>query len=385
MNICIALMSVTFLLIFYAMIGYPVLLLIIDRLRKPTAMKKVYDYEPIVSYMIVAHNEEKVIEEKLNNALQLDYSKEKLQIVVASDFSTDRTNQLVKQFAVQHQEYEIILCETQNHYGKTNAQNEARKLCKGEIIIMTDANAMLQNNAIKELVASFSENDIAYVCGQLVYTNLDNITGQSESTYWNIDLRMRDIESRMQTITAGNGSIYAVRNEDYIDIPVISCHDATMPYLYALQGKKAKYNPQAISYEKSGQTNADEFGRKVRMNRGILNVFANSVKALNIFKYKWFSVFYFGHRTCRYLLWFNHIIFFGASFGLAILSNSIASWMLVLLQIVAICLGCYSIKHVFRIKSIKMVGYYAMTVIAQAVGAYRQFVGKSKSTWEKNR
>lgn len=381
--ICIVILAVSFFFIFYAMVGYPAVILLLGKLKKPAKIKKDSGYEPTVSYMIVAHNEEKVILNKLNNALELDYKKDKLQIIIASDFSTDKTNEIVKNFIESHPELNIILHETVEHKGKTNAQNEAQKLAAGEILVMTDANAYLAPDAVKELVSCFADKDVSYVCGKLTYSNNENDTAASESSYWNLELKIRDIESRLQTITAGNGSLYAVRNAEYILVPLSNCHDDMMPYRYALRKKKALFNPDAVSYEKAGENNKDEFKRKVRMNRTILDIFVKMWRPLNIFRYKWFSVFYFGHRTCRYLLWLNHLIFFMASVALTAIGYYIAGGVLVGLQLFAILLGLISVKHTVKFKLFRMLGYYSMTILAQMFAALKQMAGKSKPTWEK--
>ncbi len=379
----IILMGISCFVIFYAMIGYPITLLLIDKISENDSIKKDYNYEPAVTYMIVAHNEEDVIYKKMENALELDYPKEKLQILIASDYSTDKTDAIVEKFVNDNQDYNIILYRTLEHKGKTNAQNEAVGISIGEIVVMTDANAILNRNAIRELVASFTSDDIVYVCGRLEYSNIGNETSESESKYWNLDLKMRDIESRIQTITAGNGSIYAVRKKEYIITPLIRCHDGYLPFQYALKEKRCIFNPDAVSYEKAGEDNRDEFKRKVRMNRTILEIFNSAPKVMNPLKYKWFSLFYFGHRTCRYLLWLMHIIFFGASIVLLFLCQSVIAWLIVIAQVIGLGLGIASINHQFRNKYIRMIGYYSMTVIAQMVAAFKQITGQTKATWEK--
>lgn len=376
-------MSISFFFVFYAMVGYPLFLLFLAMIKRPPKMVKLYDYEPTVSFMIVAHNEEKVIENKLKNALEIDYPREKLQIIVASDFCTDNTNAIVERFIEENSGYNIVLYKSKEHKGKTNAQNEAQKISSGEILVMTDANALFDRNAVRELVSSFVNEKVVYVCGKLAYTNDDNKTSATESSYWNLDMKLRDIESRFQTITAGNGSIYAVRNSEYIDINPIDCHDSAMPYIYAIDKKKALFNPDAISYEKAGETNIDEFKRKVRMNRTILNIFKDCWKPMNIFKYKWFSVFYFGHRTCRYLIWLNHLIFFITTIIFTVIGFYIPGGILVGLQLIALIVGLIATKYTFKFKPFRILGYYVMTVLAQMVGAFRQLTGKSKPTWEK--
>jgi cellulose synthase/poly-beta-1,6-N-acetylglucosamine synthase-like glycosyltransferase len=368
--------------IFYAMIGYPLVLIFLDKLFKPKEHDHDYSYMPSVTIMVVAHNEEKVIQEKLKNVSALDYPSDKLEILVASDNSTDATNEIVKTFIQANPEKRIRLFEVKERKGKTNAQNEAQKTVDSEVLVMTDANAMLKENAIKELVSMFTDPSIVYVTGRLSYVNsLDNLTSYAESSYWNIDLKMRDIESRFQTITAGNGALYAVRNSEYIDFDPIRCHDSAMPQYYGLQKKKALFCPTAIAYEKAGENDGDEFKRKIRMARGILrSVFPNPVM-LNIFRLKWFSFFYLGHRVVRSALFLSHIVVFLTSLFLAL--NGHPFFFTVLVMQIVFYFFAILPKVGIKNKLIKFISYYCMTILAQAIGAYNMITGKSKPFWEK--
>ena len=248
---------------------------------------------------------------------------------------------------------------------------------------MTDANSILEKNAVKEIVSAFTDDNIAYVTGRLCYSNFeDNSTSNSENTYWSLDIKIRDIESRLQTITAGNGALYACRTNEYIDFNPIKCHDSSMPLYYALEGKRAIANHDAIAYEKAGENVQDEFKRKVRMNRIILSAILPSLKILNIFKYKWFTYFYLGHRTSRYLLWLMHIVALITS-GFLILNNyiyMIAVIGQILIYIIAI------LRYIFKSinnKIINFIYYYCMTIFAQMVGVKNVLTGKAKPFWEK--
>ena len=370
-------------IMFFSMIGYPAVLLLLEKIMKPAENKRAEAYCPEVTYMIVAHNEEKVIAKKLENALKLDYPKEKLHILVASDNSTDATNDIVNEFIRNYPDYRIELYTAKQRKGKTNAQNEAQKVATGEILVMTDANAMVQPEAIKELVAYFAEEDVAYVCGRLMYSDsAEGSTGDSESTYWKLDLKMRDIESRIQTITAGNGALYACRNEDYIDFPPIECHDSSMPLEYGRRGRRCLYNPSAIAVEKAGDSNEDEFKRKVRMSRDILSAPGNFLKTCNVFKYKWFSFFYFGHRTCRNHLWLAHSLALLANIALVILTPNPFWIVMGILQVVAYALAGAGIAFKISFAPVRMLAYYVMTVVAQLMGVRNILTGRAKPFWE---
>lgn len=377
----VALWFLSVFIVFWAMIGYPALLFVLDKLIK-RGLKKDYSYEPTVTVLAVAHNEEKVIWEKLNNLICVDYPGNKYKILVTSDFSTDNTNDLVEKFILKHPDFDIRLYKTINHGGKTNAQNEAQKTIDTELMIMTDANCSFKKDAIKEIVANFSDPEIAYVCGATIYVNAgENITADSETTYWNLDSKCRDIEGRIQTITAGDGNLYACRTGQYEDIPLIECHDSSFPVRFALEGKRAIFDPSSVAYEKAGESNQDEYKRKVRMNRNILHNILPSPKILNIFKYKWFTVFYLGHRTCRYLLWIAH--FMGLITNI-LLATQGWIWILTLVgQILFYALALVGHITKTRNKYVKLITYYVMTVISQWHGVYNIITGKAKPTWQK--
>ncbi len=369
-------------IIFWAMIGYPVSLVLLYKLFKKQNIKDI-TYEPTVTIMVVAHNEEKVIAEKLQNLLDTDYPADKLEFLVASDFSTDRTDEIVEEFIAAHPERRIQIHKSVNHYGKTNAQNETQELCNTEILVMTDANAIFEPNAVRELVSYFTDPDIAYVSGQLRYLNTEgNKTANSEGFYWKLDLLCRSIESKFQTITAGNGAIYAVRNRDYEKIPPIECHDSSFPVVYALEKKRAIYNPDAIAYEKAGEVNEDEFKRKVRMNRIILRGICPDIRVFNVFSHRWFSYFYFGHRTCRYLLWLVHFLALMINIPLAIFGGLFWKVTLVL-QILFYGVALIGWFTKSESKFIRIISYYCMTVMAQWKGVINVATGKSKPVWEK--
>lgn len=368
-------------IIFWAMIGYPYSLRLINKFYKERKLIKDYSLQPTVTVMVVAHNEEKVIVEKLNNIIQLDYPKHLIEFLIASDNSTDNTNKYVKEFIKEHSDKNIRLFEVKDRKGKTNAQNEAQKVVNTEFLVMTDANSMMDKNSVKELMSAFTSTDIAYVTGRLSFINHDTDISNAESTYWDSDLIVREVESRIQTITAGNGALYACRTKDYYDFNPIKSHDSAMPLHFALKGERAICNHDAIAFEKAGETIEDEFGRKIRMNRRILDKILPDIRLLNIFKYKWFSYFYFGHRTCRYLLWLSHFIVFITN--ILLISEH---WLYIFIfigQLLFYILALIKLATKSNNKYITLIYYYCVTLIAQWVGVYNILTGKAKPFWEK--
>ena len=157
------------LLIFHTLIGYPLSLMLVDRFAKKPPLRRDLSLRPTVTVIVPAHNEEKTIRAKLENLIGLNYPRELLEVIVASDNSTDRTNEIVASFASEHSDYDIKLYVVMERKGKTNAQNEAVRIAAGEILVFSDANAMLHRDAVTHLVSSFTEEDIIYVTGKLVY------------------------------------------------------------------------------------------------------------------------------------------------------------------------------------------------------------------------
>src|SRR5699024_10740002 len=305
-----------------------------------------------------------------------------MKFIVSSDNSTDNTNNIVRDFKKNNPEIDITLYEVKERKGKTNAQNEAQKLVDSEILVMTDANALFERNAIRELVSAFTEDNISYVCGQLVYVNhRDNKIASNENAYWKKEMKVREIESNIQTITAGNGAIYACRNNEYYDFKPIQSHDANMPRHYALRKQRALFNPDAIAYEKAGEIIEDEFNRKVRMNRGIIRGILPNISILNIFKYKWYTVFFISHRSFRSLLWIAHLILYLVNIILIFSSNIFI--ILLILQTIFYSLSLFKLMFKIDNKYINLIYYYCMTILAQWFGVFNVLTGKTKPFWDK--
>ncbi|TDP81565.1 cellulose synthase/poly-beta-1,6-N-acetylglucosamine synthase-like glycosyltransferase [Halanaerobium saccharolyticum] len=372
-------------LILHTFIFYPVSLYLINKFIKKSTLITSNNYQPEVSFIIAAHNEEKVIKMKLENVINLNYDFSKLEVIVASDNSADNTNQIVEEFISEHQGEDIPdlkLYIVKDRKGKTNAQNEAVKEAQGEIIAFSDANTIWEKDALEKLIAGFKDQSIGYICGRLQYVNdYDNITAESESTYWNYDLKMRGWESNIASVTAGNGAIYAIRKNHYEDLNPIKCHDSAMPTVMVLKNKKAKYLKEAIAYEKAGENTSDEFKRKVRMFRVLpWNVF-EKVSKYNPFKTGWFSYFYFSHRTLRYSLYLLHVL---------LLISNVFLWNQHWIYNLTLMgqLSFYSLAFIGALTKLKSKLFYSpyfytMTITAQLIAVIKSFLGKNKAVWDK--
>jgi cellulose synthase/poly-beta-1,6-N-acetylglucosamine synthase-like glycosyltransferase len=235
-------------------VGYPLAAAALVRLRRRRVLSE--EVTPSVTVVVAAWNEEDVIERRLANLLELDYPAEKLEIVVASDASTDRTHELVARFPG----VRLIVCP---RGGKVAAQDRAVRETAGEIVAFSDANATWAPDALTKLVRSFADPEVAYVCGRLVLT--DAAGSNREGVYWRYETWLRKQESALGSVTGGNGSIYAVRRSDYVEVDPRFGHDLSLPYVMVQHGRRAVYDPEAQAFETPTPEIETEYRRKVRM------------------------------------------------------------------------------------------------------------------------
>ena len=214
------------------------------------------EIEPTVTVVVAAYNEEASIARRLENLLELDYPREKVELVVSSDASTDGTDEIALEFP----EVRVI---SNPRGGKVAAQDRAVRQAAGEIVAFSDANCTWSPDALRKLVRAFADPAVAYVCGQLRILRPDG--SNKEGLYWRYEMGVRDAESRLASVTGGNGSIYAVRRSDYVEVDPRFGHDLSLPYLMVQRGRRAVYEPEAHAWEKPTPTNETEYHRKVRM------------------------------------------------------------------------------------------------------------------------
>jgi cellulose synthase/poly-beta-1,6-N-acetylglucosamine synthase-like glycosyltransferase len=235
-------------------VAYPAFAALLSHIG-PRRVRKV-DIEPTVAVIIAAYNEEPVIARRIENLLALDYPQDRLQIVVTSDASSDRTEEI----AAQYPGVKVI---RNQRGGKVAAQDRAVRETESEIVAFSDANATWSDGALRKLVRSFVDHDVAYVCGQLKILAADG--SNKEGVYWRYEMLQRAAESALGSVTGGNGSIYAVRRSDYVEVDPRFGHDLSLPYLMVQNGRRAVYEPEAHAWEKPTPSNETEYRRKVRM------------------------------------------------------------------------------------------------------------------------
>jgi cellulose synthase/poly-beta-1,6-N-acetylglucosamine synthase-like glycosyltransferase len=261
-------------------------------------------YLPSVAVIVTAHNEENAIERRLENLRSLDYPPELLELVVTSDASTDRTEELAEAAGAR------VIRNTRG--GKVAAQDAAVRATSSEVVAFSDANATWAPDALRKLVRNIADPQVAYVCGRLRLETPDG--SNQEGVYWRYELVTRAGESRLGSITAGNGAVYALRRSDYVEVDPRFGHDLSLPYRMVQHGRRAVYEPEALAFERPTPTNETEYRRKVRM-----------------FEHAWLIVLrgrmlrgqppgYFlallSHRHLRYASGLLHLVLLGSSIAL---------------------------------------------------------------------
>jgi len=291
-------------LLVYTHVGYPVLLRLLARRerRVPVAGDL-----PSVSLIVAAHDEEDVIDRRVKNALALDYPRERLELIVSSDGSTDATAERARAAGA-----DLVLDLPRG--GKIRAQDAAVERARGEIVAFSDANAYWEPDALRALVAPFGDADVGYVCGQVRF--VDEAGTNMEGLYWRYEMSIRALESRLAGVTGGNGAIYAVRKDDYLVVDPRMGHDLSFPFNMVKRGRLPVYEPRALATEKMVPTIEGEFARKRRMmGHGWLIVLRGGLLSPRgygpVYAFEILS-----HRVLRYLSPFLHLVALGANIAL---------------------------------------------------------------------
>jgi cellulose synthase/poly-beta-1,6-N-acetylglucosamine synthase-like glycosyltransferase len=282
---------------------YPATVTLLARVRtKRVALDD--EYLPSVAVIVTAYNEESAIEQRLENVRALDYPPELLELIVTSDASTDRTEELAEAAGAR-----VI---RNPRGGKVAAQDAAVRATDAEVVAFSDANATWAPDALRKLVRNLADPKVSYVCGRLRLEAPDG--SNREGVYWRYELVTREGESRLGSVTAGNGAIYALRRSDYAEVDPRFGHDLSLPYLMVQRGRRAVYEPEALAFERPTPTNESEYRRKVRMfeHSWLIVLRGRMLRRLS----PGYFVALVSHRHLRYASGLLHLILLGSSIAL---------------------------------------------------------------------
>jgi cellulose synthase/poly-beta-1,6-N-acetylglucosamine synthase-like glycosyltransferase len=257
------------------------------------------DITPNVSVVIAAYNEQADIGAKLENILSLDYPRDKLEIIVASDGSDDDTNQIVTNFA--DQGVKLLALPRQ---GKADALNAGVATATGDILVFSDANSIFSKNALRALVAPFADPTVGGVAGNQRYApkTATMTNNEGEQSYWDFDRKLKVSQSQAGNAISATGAIYAIRRSLFRTVPPGVTDDFVTSTSVIAQGYRLVFAPQAVAFEPVAGASDREFGRKVRiMTRGLRAVLVMR-ELLNPFRYGFYALQLFSHKVLRRLM-----------------------------------------------------------------------------------
>jgi cellulose synthase/poly-beta-1,6-N-acetylglucosamine synthase-like glycosyltransferase len=358
----------------WAQAGYGLSLVLLRRARGNPPVAPAGDPgTPVVSLIVAAYREEDVVAAKVANALALDWPRHRLEVVVAvdggADPGADRTAQRARDAGAD------VVLELQRA-GKVRAQDAGVAASRGAIVAFSDANATLEPDALRALVAPFADPAVGYVCGQVRFVNAEG-TNQ-EGVYWRYEMWLRANESALASVTAGNGALYALRREAYMHVNEVMGHDLSFPFNVVKRGRRAVYAPDARASEKMVPTIAGEGARKRRMMSHAWAILLRGGMLDPRGYPPLYALMIASHRVLRYASPLLHLAAAGAT--IALLREGRAYRAAALLQ--AGLLAAAAAGGRVRLRPLLVARYYVATTAALGAGLYDHLRHGTAAGWE---
>jgi len=364
--------------IVYVYLGYYALLAVLALfIRK--RIERDDNYCPHVSLIISAFNEERVIEAKIANSLALDYPRDKFEILVVSDASSDATDSIVSRYAG-----EVRLIRQAERKGKTSGLNMAVPEARGKIIVFTDANSMFERDGLRRLVRSFADPAVGCVTGESRYRDVAfSAVGRTEGLYWNYEAELKALESKIGSMVGADGAIYSIRKELYEALRPEDINDFVNPLQIVAKGYRGVYEPGAICYEDTAGDFRREFSRKRRIvNRSWRGLFRVK-EVLNPLRYPLYALEVISHKLLRWLIPFVLLALFASNLFLWPLGGIYAVSLIAQLLFYALALAGYRMRakesRTGRVVAIPF--YFCMVNLASALAIVDNLRGRVITTW----
>jgi glycosyltransferase involved in cell wall biosynthesis len=366
-------------LIAWAQLLYGLALAVVARISKtrrkprpaPVAMAQP---PPSVSFIIAAHNEQEGIAAKIANVRALDYAGD-VEVLIACDGCTDQTASRARAAGG-----DLVLELTRA--GKIRAQDAAVERARGELLAFSDANALWEPQALRALAGAFADQRVGYACGEVRFVQAAEGSGATnqEGLYWRYEMALRSLESRLSSITAGNGAIYATRREDYLVVDPIMGHDLSFPFQMVKRGRRAVFAAQARAREKMVPSIEGEFARKRRMMSHTWAIVLRGGMLDPRGYPRGYALMMLSHRLLRYLTPFLHLI--ALALNVVLLSVGFSSLYLGTLIAQLALLAAAALGGVLRTKPLLIARYYVLTTAAIAIGLWDWIRRPVRAWWE---
>ena len=364
-------------LIIYPYVIYPAILYVLP--KNSVAMLKKLPEITNISLFIAAYNEEKVIKEKLNNSLALETANVNLEIIVASDGSTDATIAIVKEFENKYSN--IKLLDFKERQGKVNVINRGLQFCKGEIILLSEANAMYNRECLQKILPHFQNEKCGCVAGEKRVKAMETDISKNEGLYWKLESKIKQLEAKVKTVIGADGACYAIRKKLFCKLPKdTAVDDFLLSMKIVEQGYNIEYEPEAYSYEESGSSLKQELNRKIRIAAGN---FYNLCYLKRFFAADIVSFMFISHKLLR---WISPALFLALSLVLTVLTLESLTAIILLFLLVITYIGAlinynYNINIFLPDKLSRLITYFYLTVYAQLIGFIKYLSGKQKAVW----
>ena len=365
--------------IIYTYFGYPLLMVAFSKLKKQKPIKK-GEFTPFISIVIPAYNEEKSIGAKLNEILSLNYPKVKMEVMVISDASTDKTDEIISGFLNRG----VKLFRMDKRSGKIAAYRKVFPLLKGEIIVFSDATSILSLDSVINLISNFNDETVGCAGGVLTYVNPKQANvGKGEKKYWSYEKRILELESNLCSLLSVSGTFYAVRKELYPqNMKDDLADDLIVPFNVRKNGKRIVLDNQAICKDFTTLSIKEEMNKRIRITVQNIRGLLDQVDILNPFKYGLYSILAISHKLFRLLVPIFLLLLFITSMFLSL--HSIIFLLIFISQIIFYFSGLigYQVNKKIKFSLGNALSYFCLSNLAIAIGIIKFFEGEKVVTWE---
>lgn len=365
----------------YAYAGYPFLLLVLSRLR-PKPVRSSH-WTPSVTVIIAAYNEERDLAAKLENTLALDYPPSQLEIIVTSDCSSDRTDEIARSFASRG----VRLHRQEERHGKTAAQNAAVTKARGEIIVFSDATTHYRPDVLRLMMPAFADKSVGCVTGRVIYQDeKDSSVGAGTQSYWNYEFFLKKHESNVCSLIGVCGCMYAVRASAYIPLYNEACSDFIIATTMVEQGLRAVYVPEAVCTEEPNRQAKKELAARVRIISQTFSDLWRNRSVLNPLRSGFYAVQLWSHKIMRYLVPVFLIVIFLTSGLLATRSAFYAAVFVMQVAFYLAALVSWILERVgLTFGLLALPQYFVITNLASLIAFVKFLTGERYTRWEPSR
>lgn len=362
----------------YVYVGYPLVVYLVSLLNPRRVDRS--DIEPHVTVLITAFNEETAIRAKIENTLCLEYPADKLEILVASDGSTDATDDIVREF----EPLGVQLYRQEGRVGKTETQNNAVARAKGEIVLFSDATTEYEPDVLRKLLPAFADETVGCVAGRLIYVDKSRSNvGKGALSYWNYETFIKSAESKACSLIGASGCLYAVRKAAYQPMYAEACSDFLVCTMLYRQGLRSVFEPSAVCFEDTNHRPSDEMRMRVRVISQTYTDLWRNIDMMNPLRSGFFAVELISHKVLRYAV---PVLLLAMLLSNLLLAGQSVVFSIILaaqMSFYVLALGGWVLERLgVRLKFLVIPLYFVLANLASVIAFFRFLRGERVSTWE---